>query len=89
MFQIGEIDLVAGSLENALGSVGGFCVGKAFVIDHQRLSGLGYCFSASTPPMLSQAAIVALKILQDKPGRLSMWMFDMIVLVNSGLCCQR
>ena len=66
--QVSEIDLLAGSLEYAVGSVGGFCAGKAYVIDHQRLSGLGYCFSASTPPMLTQAAIVALNILQDNPG---------------------
>lgn len=35
LLQIEEIDLVAGSLENAIASVGGFCCGKAFVIDHQ------------------------------------------------------
>lgn len=67
---IEEIDLVAGSLENAIASVGGFCCGKAFVIDHQRLSGLGYCFSASAPPMLAQAAITALEVLEDNPDML-------------------
>lgn len=66
--QINEIDLISGSLEYALCSVGGFCAGRSYVVDHQRLSGLGYCFSASTPPMLSQAAMTALKILQEKPG---------------------
>ncbi|ESN91666.1 hypothetical protein HELRODRAFT_108446 [Helobdella robusta] len=65
-----EIDLMAGSLEYALASVGGFCCGKAYVIDHQRLSGLGYCFSASCPPMLAQSAITALEILEDKPEML-------------------
>lgn len=67
---IDEIDLIAGSLENAIASVGGFCCGKAFVIDHQRLSGLGYCFSASAPPMLAQAAITALEVLEDSPDLL-------------------
>jgi hypothetical protein len=37
----------------ALGSVGGFCAGDREVVDHQRLSGLGYCFSASLPPFLA------------------------------------
>jgi serine palmitoyltransferase len=67
---IEEVDLIAGSLENAIASVGGFCCGKAFVIDHQRLSGLGYCFSASAPPMLAQAAITALEVLEDNPDML-------------------
>jgi serine palmitoyltransferase len=67
---IDEVDLIAGSLENAIASVGGFCCGKAYVIDHQRLSGLGYCFSASAPPMLSQGAITALDILDSSPEML-------------------
>lgn len=45
-------------------SVGGFCAGKAYVIDHQRLSGLGYCFSASVPPMMASAAIEALNVME-------------------------
>jgi len=62
-----EVDLIAGSLENAIASVGGFCCGKAYVIDHQRLSGLGYCFSASAPPMLCQGAMTALDLLDSEP----------------------
>jgi len=34
----------------------------------QRLSGVGYCFSASAPPMLAQAAITALEVLENSPG---------------------
>lgn len=67
---IDEIDLVAGSLEYSLASVGGFCCGKSYVVDHQRLSGLGYCFSASCPPMLAQSAITALEILDESPKML-------------------
>ena len=33
--QIDEVDLISISLENALASIGGMCVGKAYVIDHQ------------------------------------------------------
>ena len=32
---------------NSLASIGGFCAGDREIVDHQRLSGLGYCFSAS------------------------------------------
>lgn len=49
----------------AIGSIGGFCVGTSFVIDHQRLSGLGYCFSASQPPLLASAAITFLDIMEN------------------------
>lgn len=59
------------SLDTALASVGGFCAGKRYVIDHQRLSGLGYCFSASVPPMMAAAAIEALNIIESAPDRFS------------------
>jgi serine palmitoyltransferase len=62
-----EVDLISASLETAIGSVGGFCVGSHFIVEHQRLSGLGYCFSASQPPFLTQAAICALDVFENKP----------------------
>jgi len=39
----------------------------------QRLSGVGYCFSASAPPMLAQAAITALEVLENSPGTYIVW----------------
>lgn len=62
-----EVDLICASLENAVESIGGFCVGSHFIVEHQRLSGLGYCFSASQPPLLTQAAISALDIFENEP----------------------
>lgn len=62
-----EVDLICSSLENAVGSIGGFSVGSTFIVDHQRLSGLGYCFSASAPPLLAQAAITALDHFEREP----------------------
>ena len=59
-----EVDLICASLEASVESVGGFCVGSHFIVEHQRLSGLGYCFSASQPPLLTQAAITALDIFE-------------------------
>ncbi|GBP19499.1 Serine palmitoyltransferase 1 [Eumeta japonica] len=63
-----EIDLIVGSLEHSFASIGGFCAGTHFIVEHQRLSGLGYCFSASLPPMLTQAAISGLDIIEQKPS---------------------
>lgn len=54
-------------MEWAVASIGGFCVGSHFIVEHQRLSGLGYCFSASLPPMLCQAAISALNRFEKEP----------------------
>ena len=65
------MDLICVSMEWALASVGGFCVGSHFIIEHQRLSGLGYCFSASLPPLLTQAAITALKKIDESPNMIS------------------
>lgn len=59
------------SLDMSVGSNGGFCAGKAYVIDHQRLSGLGYCFSASIPPLLAVASIEALSIMEKEPALFS------------------
>ncbi|KAI6184314.1 Aminotran-1-2 domain-containing protein [Aphelenchoides bicaudatus] len=57
------------SLENAISTTGGFCCGRSFVVGHQRLSGLGYCFSASLPPLLATAAKEALNIIDEEPQR--------------------
>lgn len=67
MFQRDDIDMIMGSLEGPICSIGGFCVGTSFVLEHQRLSGLGYCFSASLPPFLSQVAITTLEFFEKDP----------------------
>jgi|EP00945_MAST-04E_sp_MAST-4E-sp1_P005876 serine palmitoyltransferase len=60
-----DVDIMASSCAATLGSVGGFCIGnEPSVVDHQRLSGAGYCFSASTPPFVAKAATVALRKMQ-------------------------
>lgn len=63
-----DIDLIMVSLENALCSYGGFCAGTRFIIDHQRLAGSGYCFSASLPPFQCSAALEALSIIEEDPS---------------------
>ena len=65
-----DIDLIVAELERSLGSIGGFCAGTTFVIDHQRLSGAGYCFSASLPPYLARVAETAIEVMKKEPNRL-------------------
>jgi serine palmitoyltransferase len=63
---VDKIDAIAASLETSLASVGGFVAGRRYVIDHQRLSGAGYCYSASLPPLLAVAAIEGLNIIDER-----------------------
>lgn len=60
------VDIATADLGNAIAAVGGYCVGNEDVVNHQRLSGAGYCFSASQPPFLATAASVALDILVER-----------------------
>lgn len=64
---ISDVDMMTGSFENAFGSIGGFAAGTKYLIDHQRLAGLGYCFSASLPPLLASASVAALDVMRGKP----------------------
>ncbi|KAF9205646.1 serine palmitoyltransferase component [Haplosporangium sp. Z 27] len=63
-----DIDMIVGSMANTLSSAGGFCAGPKEVIDHQRLSGQAFVFSASIPAMLAVCASEAIKILGSPQG---------------------
>jgi serine palmitoyltransferase len=62
---IQKVDIITAGMGYALATTGGFCTGSAKVVDHQRLSGAGYCFSASLPPYLASAAITAMDVLEE------------------------
>ncbi|KAK9760773.1 serine palmitoyltransferase component [Basidiobolus ranarum] len=62
-----EIDFLVGSMCHALTSSGGFSAGAREIIDHQRLSGLAYTFSASLPAVLAVSAREGLSIIQKNP----------------------
>jgi len=68
---VDAVEAIIVSMETSLASVGGLCIGSAEVIDHQRLSGAGYCFSAAAPPFMSAAALESLKIMENSPQILS------------------
>lgn len=58
-----EIEIIAGSFSNSLGSAGGFCAGDKNIVDHQVLSSQAYCYSASLPAFLAATAITNLQKL--------------------------
>ncbi|KAL3923006.1 MAG: hypothetical protein SGILL_001897, partial [Bacillariaceae sp.] len=62
-----DAEIMTIALENSLGSIGGVTVGNEEVVDHQRLSGAGYCFSASAPPFTASAAMAALDLMEKQP----------------------
>jgi serine palmitoyltransferase len=62
-----DVEVITLTLDTALGSVGGICVGRRGIVDHQRLSGAGYCFSASLAPFFAACAIAALQTIQSEP----------------------
>eukprot|EP00933_Yihiella_yeosuensis_P084694 TRINITY_DN9930_c1_g1_i1.p1 TRINITY_DN9930_c1_g1~~TRINITY_DN9930_c1_g1_i1.p1 ORF type:complete len:1108 (-),score=292.69 TRINITY_DN9930_c1_g1_i1:139-3462(-) len=63
-----KVDAIVGSLEHTIAGVGGFCAGRRGLIDHQRLAGAGYCFSASCPPSACSAAQA---VVEDLPSKAS------------------
>ncbi|KAI8070492.1 pyridoxal phosphate-dependent transferase [Gongronella butleri] len=65
-----DVDMIIGSLANVLCASGGFCAGSREIVDHQRLSGSAYCFSASLPAMLAVSALEAFEVLRQQPGLL-------------------
>lgn len=59
--------MIVGSMSTSLCGSGGFCAGSVEIVDHQRLSGSAYCFSASIPAMLAVSASEALQIITQQP----------------------
>ncbi|KAF8508713.1 serine palmitoyltransferase [Hysterangium stoloniferum] len=66
-----EIDLLVGSLATGLCATGGFCAGTRHVVDHQRINGTSFVFSAAMPALLAVSASQGIQILTNSPSTLS------------------
>ena len=66
-----DIEIIAGSLSNSLGTAGGFCAGDKNIIDHQVLSSQAYCYSASLPAFLAAGAIVSLEKISSNGNQIA------------------
>ena len=64
-----EIDLILGTFSKSLASIGGFCAGKADVIDYLRNHARALMFSASMPPASVATVLKALEIIRSEPER--------------------
>ncbi|RDB17195.1 Serine palmitoyltransferase 1 [Hypsizygus marmoreus] len=66
-----KVDMLVGSVAIGLCSSGGFCAGSQTVVDHQRINGPSFVFSASMPPLLSVSASEGINILRSTPSILT------------------
>lgn len=71
VIQATQIELLLGSVSKGLNAGGGFCAGSRVVVDHQRINGSSFIFSASLPAMLAVAASEGINILRNTPSILS------------------
>jgi serine palmitoyltransferase len=63
--------MLLGSVANGLNSAGGFCAGSRVVVDHQRINGTSFVFSAALPALLAVSASEGINILRNTPSILS------------------
>lgn len=63
--------MLLGSVANGLNSGGGFCAGSRHVVEHQRINGTSFVFSAALPAVLAASASEGINILRNTPSILS------------------
>ncbi|KIK09534.1 hypothetical protein K443DRAFT_671435 [Laccaria amethystina LaAM-08-1] len=66
-----KVDMLLGSVAIGLCSSGGFCAGSQNVVDHQRINGPSFVFSASMPALLAVSASEGINILRSTPSILT------------------
>ncbi|KAI0316890.1 serine palmitoyltransferase [Amylostereum chailletii] len=63
-----QVDMLVGSVANGLNSSGGFCAGTKTVVEHQRINGTAFVFSAAGPALQAVSASEGINILQNTPS---------------------
>lgn len=66
-----KVDMIIGSLTTSLCSGGGFCAASAEIVDHQRISGSSYVFSAALPAMMATQVSAGLEVIKGNPSMFS------------------
>lgn len=65
-----EFDLLVSSFEQAFGIPGGVASGSILYIGNMRTSAVGYCYSASQPPVLCDCIRMLMRQVIDRDARL-------------------
>jgi len=60
--------MLVGSGAIGLASAGGFCAGSKIVVDHQRINGPSFVYSAAMPGLLAVSASEGINILRNTPS---------------------
>ncbi|TFK28263.1 serine C-palmitoyltransferase [Coprinopsis marcescibilis] len=63
-----KVDMILGSCAVGLASAGGFCAGSQVVVDHQRINGPSFVFSAAMPALLAVSASEGINIFRSTPS---------------------
>ncbi|KAK7449824.1 serine palmitoyltransferase component [Stygiomarasmius scandens] len=66
-----KVDMLIGSVAIGLCAGGGFCAGSKIVVEHQRINGPAFVFSASMPPLLAVSGSEGINVLRSSPSILS------------------
>jgi 8-amino-7-oxononanoate synthase len=66
-----QVDLMMGTFSKSFASLGGFIAGAADVIHYVQHHARSLIFSASMPPGNVAAALAALEVMQEEPGRIT------------------
>ena len=69
--QATQIDMLIGSVANGLDSSDGFYAGSRTIVDHQRINGTLFVFSAAAPALLAASASEGISILRNTLSILS------------------
>lgn len=59
-----KVDMIVASLSNAFGGAGGICAGNKEIVEHQRLGGQSYVYSASLPAILAVTSLQTISHLE-------------------------
>lgn len=66
-----DVDFIIGNLATSFGTAGGFCASSVYGVQHQRINGQSFVFSAAMPVMLAVGSSVALQRLAREPQLLT------------------
>ncbi len=64
-----EVDLWMGTLSKTLASQGGYIAGSRALVDYLKFTAPGFVYSVGMSPPLAAAALEALRMLEEEPGR--------------------
>jgi 8-amino-7-oxononanoate synthase len=65
----GRVPVVMGTLSKALGAQGGYVAGDRDLCDYLRTRDRGFVFTTALAPAAAGAALAALDVVRDQPGR--------------------